>query len=527
LRFAARHLLNGEEGMATALVKNGRELATVLTFVTCSLACLSMFLVHFPPDHILEWSEGLKKAQELLEKAGTYAAGGVVAAGIVWLALSSRRDAADRTAVVWEGASVTQTWIKRGALVLTVVASFSFTAADTKGPNPWDGPLVALNSANLQTLDQYKHLQWKVQLQLGAELKLQIVSAIYNQLNDQDRAAIRKEIDLANREAEIPSAYFTLDDHPHLNADELLSCVKTFGSSSLGCHPPRLIAWDPTTWTVPSGGRGSSPEGQLASLPSGLRPPPLDATRHGLAHADAGVERLSHNLKTPQWMKGIGPDVSKSFFDLGLNANYLPFLRALESAHPLMSEVLGVGIDSLKESAYSWVQGKAAELEDEFVRTNSDRLDERIRETAAALLPVARQPPHDVLDKLELGQNKRYDEIEQASECMRGDLELAIRNKTAEADRLKANLDTLGVSTSHRTLPSASELSLATLRGQADRIRSYETSAALALLRRGDTPEWSSVLGPEYRNILSRASQLRPVVVPQPVTKADPGRPFK
>ena len=495
LIILSRFGLRREKGFARALVKNALELSGILAIVTGLLTAISVALYNFPPDQIFEWSEAFTQAKRVMEKVEGVSKQVLLFLGFLYFLTLWSESNRRRFAALWSVCRSSRKWIKRAVLVAVVVASFSFTANRARGPSPWDGPLEVLDRSKAETLSAYSELAWRVRLQLGAELKMQVVSAALAAMPASEQQAVAREARLVHEADRIPSPYFA-QTVAHQTVSELLAWEGSYKER----RKELLKVLPPPTDSAPR-----------LSAQDVLPPTYRALTRSGIRRASAEVNREDEKKKAPEWMLGDGEEVLQKFFNAGLNPNRVEFLKLLSKDYPLLSEVLDVALDAIKDSLFQRFHERAGKLAVEIARNGGTNLAGRIHQAAAELAPKAAPPSEDQVAVLTRDLNARSERTQKARKRLDADVQQGEAAVIAKLAEVASQMKELNVATpSPTSIKDVSFLSeFPILRASVVRLTHWREAIAEAMSRSPGDPHWQQVLGRDYEPLSRKAETIR------------------
>lgn len=524
--FMAKEYLVRAESFWERLVSNGRGFAMTLTAVTGFLYALSTFMSHFPPDDIVDWGDRLNRLKEALDRIALASSAVLVLLVGLYVLLIWKKRKTDSFSAIWKPFIGLQNSIKRVALVLTMIASFSFTAIHAHNDAGDGSPFQVLTEAQAKALNKYKDLAWRINLSLSAEIKIQALNKLLQDLPPADQEEVKKDLNTEFRGMEIPPDYDT-PKYRGLSGEKIL-CWAAF-------RPNRDLQWlhiqqeciqklyrpNPDKSGVydllnPSGQKKerSSSSGEPATGP------PPGTTLKQLLAAETAAESGTSPVEPPAWTEGLGRDVLQNFLGLPISADHVPFLKTIAGKIPLAGKVLDIVLDTISETASVGIQSEAVQLTDELLKNPSVPLASRIRQIAAKYLKQIRQADIAQLRKAEgkaaLEKPVILDRIDRFS----ADTAAAASEEAAKADALHDTMEKMHVpelestifgkyqsdSKHIQSLLYEEQRGVEALFDQNERQRNYDFAITAALAQHTISDEVAKqVLGEKYEDYKKKA----------------------
>ena len=504
--LTAREYLVRRETFGASLVSNALAFATALTSVTGFLYGASAWMAHFPPQHIVEWGERLEWLKRALDLAAEISSALLILLIVIYVGLVWKRRKTDKLAAVWKPSGQVHNWMQRAALVLTIIASFSFTAAHANNPSGAGGPMQVLNDERARALEQYQDLVWRINLSLSTEFKIQAAEALFQQLPTPEQATLARTWKLEAEAAKVSSAY----DDPHfhgMKAEQIL-CSAAFPKRAdlvrldWECAQQHLLR--ARQWDSAENNAGAGAE-TMAS-PS----PPPGTTLKQLQKADASVQEATKATPAPYWANSLGLDVVSQFLSQSLTSDHAPFLKAIAARMPLVGEAMNIVFDSVSDWASPRIQDEAVRLAEQQLKDPSIPLRARIHDIVAEFVPKIRRPdpvrPKKAEDRAALREASLQDRINR----FHNDLKSAIAEQAQKSDEVLSSMEQMGLSRSDKPDSKESqEGPLEALVHQKQRAWSYEGTIIAALADHKVTEKVAQdALGKSYSWYKSHAEKL-------------------
>lgn len=500
------------------LVRNGLEFVATLTAVTGFLYVLSTFIRHFPPDDIVDWGDRLNRLKAALDRTALASSAVLVLLISLYVVLIWKKRKTDSFSAIWKPFIGVQNSIKRVALVLTMIASFSFTAIHAHNDAGDGGPFQVLTEAQAKALDKYKDLAWRINLTLSAEIKVQVLNQIIQDLPGPDQAIVKKDFNLESSGLEVPPDYQSREFQGMVR--EKILCWAVFQpnpkpqwfSLREECIKNHTYPINPEVSSFYDL-LNQSEQKRKASSFSTEKPvvPPRGTTVTHLLAAEAAVNNMSP-VDPPAWSEGLGRDVLENFCSLSLSSDHIPFVKAMA---PLIGELLNVVLDTISESASEEIQTEAVRLADELVKNPSTPLRTKIREVATRYIRHLQK--WDVFRLRNAARNATAEEPILRDQIRRFEIDAAAatREQTAQADALHDAMQRMHVEESDLALFPSTGLerslrhrngNMEALLDQNERARNYDSAITTALAQHTiNDAVAKQVLGEKYQDYKAKA----------------------
>jgi hypothetical protein len=490
--------LRSHKGLTEALCKNAFELAAIFGVVTGVLAAFSLVMFQYPPDRIFAWSESVDLAKCWMKEIEGVSTKAVLVLSCIYFLAMWRSNTRGQFATIWKASSLFRKWMKRAVLASVVVASFSFTANRASGPGARDGPIEVLDKPKAEALTAYTNLAWRIDLQLGAELKIQVVSTALAAMTASQQQAIVHEAGLVHAADAIPAPYLARPDE-HQTIMQLVQWVNGYEARQkalLGALPSVVDT-------------AVSPLRSTHVEPASVR----ELTLSGIRQAKRVVDQEKEQTETPQWMAGPGKEVLRKFFETGSKTERVEFLKILSDAYPLLAAIVDVALDAIKDSIFDRLHERAAELATLAARNGGSDLAERIHRAVADLAPKPPVLSEERVTTLTRDLDVRTLRTNEAQKRLDGDVERGLAAVYARLAVVVSQMEKLNLPLPKQRLPLEVLLSngkdIASLRGAIDRLRFYRRIEADAISREPSDPRWADVLREDYRPLIDMAVKIR------------------
>jgi hypothetical protein len=418
-------LIERTEGFGPAIVKNAQELAIVLMVATGGVLIVTSCSSIFPPDRIFEWGERIERTKRLLEAVVKYALWVLLASAVLYLLLARMQLATDHLARGWKAMATGRKWVKRTALVLMVVASFTFTAQ-----NAVDGPIVQLTKQRAEALSKYADLVWNTELQLNREIKLQMLTATYEAQTQEVQAALARESELDWQSSGIPSVYFRRESPLAQSRAQLLRWKDP--------RPEQRRDWAAMVQAANEAGHARERRGM------GAAEPPRGVSMRAIERAQHELSRAAEVTTPPKWLDGLGEEAAKKLFDFATPVDAVPFLKALSESRPLLAELIGIALDAGKDVSFRSLKESALRMTKEAKGTAGSIVGD-LRRGASEQIPRPRTIALERLMEVRKNQAARAGQLAAARRRLEDDLLPAIDRAKREADEFARKMADLGI----------------------------------------------------------------------------------
>ncbi len=225
---------------------------------------------------------------------------------------------------LWIGRS--QSGMKTACAVFVGIAAFSFVAGNTT-----DGPVERLTRIRAKALSDYTDIVWKIELSLGAHIRVEVCKQLYSSSTRSTKNAIKIENSIYSHP--VPAEYYS-NGHPGMTTKEILA----WKDPRKEYHSAMRKSVDSILVKERTELRGVNP-------PSGVTLSEIDQIQ---TEADGLAEQQDRDL--PSWLTRAGPDIIGKTVELTVSADHVPLLRAIGEQFPLVSEILDVGFESVDDA---------------------------------------------------------------------------------------------------------------------------------------------------------------------------------
>lgn len=322
------------------LAKNGTEFTVVFTAAAAVALMLPGVFSHVPLERVLSWREHLDTIRKLLDqvalKSGTTLAL-VIGVFILRRAFSHWKWSA-KLEPLWKAWDAGSDWLKRIGFALTAIFCFSLIGN-------LQGNVVDTLQTEIKELDKkYDNLVWEVYLDLSAELNIHAYQTAWEQLPNDAKQTIQREIDLNKATDSIPRMYFEAKTPPQMFKDVVFNDPRRYleeeKERAEGNRLRDLPDYPP----------------QMPDLFLRFQAPP-QTSNESVAAAVADVKKAKEARRTPEWMQGMGWEVADKYLEFLLDSEHVEFIKKLSDRYPALSELLDVVSKSVQEK----ISGKLEE----------------------------------------------------------------------------------------------------------------------------------------------------------------------